>query len=236
MKHRARPVAHGSPAASAVALTLAEEGRSDERRLRIALALAVLFHLALFAVKVPVGLAEASSVAPRPRVYVLQPVRFKPPPPKVEQPLPRRRERLVPVPDPTPDEPEPLRNFELEAPPETDLDLGDIVFDPPAPPPPLPVSEPLRVGGEVLAPVKLSGPPPAYTELARRARIQGTVVLDAVIDREGDVTDVQVVEPLPMGLTESAVEALYQWHFRPGTLHGEAVPVRFLLRVEFGIQ
>jgi protein TonB len=235
MKHRTRPVAHGAPITSAVALALAEEGRSDERRLRIALALAVLFHLALFAVKVPVGLAEAPSVAPRPRVYVLQPVRFKPPPPKVEQPLPRRRERLVPVPDPTPDEPEPLRNFELEASPETDLDLGDIVFDPPAPPPPV-SNEPLQVGGEVLAPVKLSGPPPVYTELARRARIQGTVVLDAVIDREGNVTDVKVVEPLPMGLSESAVEALYQWHFRPGTLRGEAVPVRYRLRVDFGIQ
>lgn len=94
-------------------------------------------------------------------------------------------------------------------------------------------SGPLRVGGNVKAPRVLARPQPAYNEVARRARIQGIVILEAVIDKQGNVERVKVIRGLPMGLTESAVDAVKKWKFRPGTLNGQPVDVIFNLTVNF---
>ncbi len=91
----------------------------------------------------------------------------------------------------------------------------------------------LRVGGAVRPPVKLSGPGAAYTEMARKARVQGIVLLEATIDREGRVRDTRVLKGLPMGLNESARDAVHRWRFRPASRDGEAVPVYFTVMVEF---
>ncbi len=117
----------------------------------------------------------------------------------------------------------------------------------PAPEPPAsPVSSPmalrpvpeeiLRVGGEVAAPVRLSGRDPRYTEAARRAGIQGVVILEAVIDREGRVTASRVLKNLPMGLDREAQEAVKEWRFQPATRGGQPVSVYFALIVEFKLR
>src|SRR4029079_8505454 len=67
--------------------------------------------------------------------------------------------------------------------------------------------DPVRVGGEVTAPEKVSGLEPSYTEIARRARVQGVVILEATIDRSGKVTSTRVLKGLPMGLDEKARQA-----------------------------
>ena len=95
---------------------------------------------------------------------------------------------------------------------------------------------PLQAGGEVLAPKVLKHDQPAYTEEARRARLQGTVILNAVLDAQGRVNDADVLKGLPMGLTESAIEMVKQWTFQPATLNGAPVPVCYLLTVNFQIQ
>lgn len=95
------------------------------------------------------------------------------------------------------------------------------------------VSEPYRVGGEVSRPEKISGAPPVYTEIARRARIAGVVIIEAVIDEKGDVTGTKVLKGLPMGLDQSAVEAVETWKFKPATLDGQPVPVYYILTVNF---
>jgi TonB family protein len=90
-------------------------------------------------------------------------------------------------------------------------------------------------GGEITEPVRVQTPPPDYTPEARRARIQGVVVLDAVIDAEGRVASVKVLGGLPLGLTESAQEAVREWRFEPATLHGAPVAVKFILAVRFSL-
>jgi len=95
---------------------------------------------------------------------------------------------------------------------------------------------PVRVGGNVKAPVATLRIKPEYTEIARKARIEGFVVLEAVIDREGNVTEVRVIKPLPMGLDAQAVNAIRKWKFKPGTLNGQPVPVYYNLTVNFTLE
>lgn len=92
---------------------------------------------------------------------------------------------------------------------------------------------PLRVGGDVKAPKVNHRPEPEYTEVARRARVQGIVILEAIIDKQGNVDRVKVIRGLPMGLSESAVNAVKRWKFRPGTMNGRPVDVIFNLTVNF---
>jgi len=91
----------------------------------------------------------------------------------------------------------------------------------------------VRVGGSVKAPVPIHRVEPGYTESARRARIEGVVILEAIIDKDGAVHDVRILKPLPEGLDEEAIAAVRQWKFRPGTKDGQPVPVIFTLTIKF---
>ena len=77
---------------------------------------------------------------------------------------------------------------------------------------------------------------PRYTELARRAGVQGTVIVEAIIDEQGRVTNVRLIRGLPMGLDRAAVEAIQQWHFKPAMSGGRPVKVYYTLTVNFTIQ
>jgi protein TonB len=74
---------------------------------------------------------------------------------------------------------------------------------------------------------------PNYTEVARKSRIQGIVIVEAIIDKDGNVDHVKVLKGLPMGLSEEAESAVKKWKFRPGTLGGQPVDVIFNLTVNF---
>jgi TonB family protein len=88
----------------------------------------------------------------------------------------------------------------------------------------------------VTRPKKISGERPVYTEMARRARVQGVVIVESVIDEEGNVTRARVLRGLPMGLDEAALEALETWKFEPATQEGRPVPVSYTLTVNFRIE
>jgi protein TonB len=96
--------------------------------------------------------------------------------------------------------------------------------------------EPIRVFGAVTRPVFIEGPQPRYTEIARRAGVQGSVVVEAVINEQGRVTDVRVLKALPMGLDQAAVEAMRSWRFQPATLANKPVKVYYTLTVNFNLQ
>lgn len=98
----------------------------------------------------------------------------------------------------------------------------------------------LRVGGDVKAPIATTRVDPVYTEVARRARCEGIVIVEAIIDRDGNVTDARVVanlvRPAAFGLDQSALDAVKRWKFKPGTLNGQPVPVIYNLTVNFRLQ
>ncbi len=75
---------------------------------------------------------------------------------------------------------------------------------------------------------------PAYPALARTARIQGAVELQAVIGKEGRIERLQVLRGHPM-LVKAAVEAVQQWRYRPYILNGEPVEVETHVTVNFSL-
>jgi TonB family protein len=82
-------------------------------------------------------------------------------------------------------------------------------------------------------PVKIRGDSPAYTEAALRMRISGEVVLKLLIDKRGNVKEIDVIKGQPMGLTESARKAVRKWKFKPATVNGEPVEAIFELTINF---
>ncbi len=96
------------------------------------------------------------------------------------------------------------------------------------------LSRPLyRVGGGVSAPVLIYKRDPDYTEEARNAKFQGTVLLSVEIDPTGTATNIKVSRRLGMGLDEKAIEAVKQWKFKPGLKDGVPVTVAANIEVNF---
>jgi len=91
------------------------------------------------------------------------------------------------------------------------------------------------VGGGVSRPEIISSTPPVYTMLARLNKVTGTVILEATIDEHGNVTEARVLKGLPMGLDRAAVEAVKTWKFAPAVLHGQPVPVYYVLTINFRV-
>jgi TonB family protein len=91
----------------------------------------------------------------------------------------------------------------------------------------------VRVGNGVTAPVLVSKVEPEYSEEARVAKIQGTVVLTVVIGVDGHAADITLARSIGFGLDEKALDAVTQWEFKPGTRDGLPVPVMAQIEVNF---
>jgi TonB family protein len=89
---------------------------------------------------------------------------------------------------------------------------------------------------QVVPPVKLYAPMPQYTDRARKARIQGGIIVQGIVDRNGNVRDVQILKGLPLGLDAQTIEAVCSWKFRPASLEGKPVDVYWSLTMNFALQ
>jgi len=140
----------------------------------------------------------------------------------------------VPIPDPTPDEPEPIVAEEVEFVEDTDIPIDtDFVVGMPSGGPPVIDQGPMRVGGDIQEPERIHYVNPVYPELARRARMEGIVILQAVIDKQGNVTDVQMLRGLGLGLDVAASDAVQQWKYTPTFYNGRPVEVILTVTVQF---
>jgi periplasmic protein TonB len=107
------------------------------------------------------------------------------------------------------------------------------------PPPPVPIASapkgPIRVGKGLKAPRLIFGPDPVYPLLARHARVSGAVVIDAVIDTQGNIAEMRAVSGSPL-LVMAAMQALRQWKYEPTILGGQAFPVQLLVTITFELK
>ncbi len=103
---------------------------------------------------------------------------------------------------------------------------------PPPPPPEARLPRRIQVGGHVEAAKLVFQPKPEYPLLARLARIQGRVRLEAVIGRDGTIEDLKVIGGHPL-LVNAALEAVRQWRYQPTLLNGKPVEVETEIDVNF---
>lgn len=186
-------------------------------------------------------------------------------PPKPEPKIPKAKPKLVPIPDPTPNAPEPIRKNEIEeiqrileevAP---ELNIGDITA--PAGPPSRGGKGEGRyagsgrgpaqgsgfgtgdgsglytIGSGITNPVLLTKTTPAYTNEAIKQKVNGVVIIQAIIRRNGRVDSFKVLRALGFGLEEQAIQEIANnWTFRPGTKNGKPVDVLATIEVQFNLR
>ena len=110
--------------------------------------------------------------------------------------------------------------------------VGDGVAPPPAP---TVRKEPVPIGGNIRPPTRVRYIAPVYPRFALQGGVQGTVILQAVIDERGSVREVKVLRSIPL-LDDAAVQAVSQWTFTPTLLNGTPVPVVMTVTVAFALQ
>jgi TonB family protein len=90
-----------------------------------------------------------------------------------------------------------------------------------------------RIGNGISPPVLLYKKEPEYTQEARAAKLQGTVVLYVQVTPDGHATNMKVMKSLGLGMDEKAMECVSQWKFSPGLKNGVAVTVEATVEVNF---
>jgi protein TonB len=110
--------------------------------------------------------------------------------------------------------------------------IGGIISSTPVAVPKVATPQRVRVSAGVTQGLKIRDAKPNYPPLARQARIQGTVVLHAIIGKDGAITGLQLISGHPM-LAPAAIEAVKQWRYKPYLLNGEPVEVDTEVQVNF---
>jgi len=105
----------------------------------------------------------------------------------------------------------------------------------PAPPPPPEPRPPVHIISCMQMPRKIVNVDPTYPPIARAGRVEGVVILEAVLDESGRVESVRVLRTIPL-LDQAAVDAVKQWRFTPTLLSGVPVPVVMTVTVRFTLR
>lgn len=218
-------------------LLYARMSHSGEGKVKsIAIGIAVAIHIIMLLINFP---EWKTVLTPDKKDNVIVVKKYVPPPPQIErqQVVREKVTRKTPVPDPTPDEPEPIREPEPDILPEPlppDMEFVIGVPDISAPPP----TGPLIAGtGGVTNPVLIpeSRVQPEYPELARVARVEGNVIIQAVIHKDGTVGEVEVLRcnRPSLGFEPAAIEAVKKWRYKPAMQGDRPVDVYFTVVVDF---
>ena len=221
---------------------------------RYALPLSIAAHTVIIVAAVIAPLvATNSEILPTPPAmlaFVSTPALPPPPPPAPsrvapEQPLPTATSSgaapVVAPHDITAERPVPA-NRDLVGAIETGTDVvaGSFIIEgssaPPPPPTPAVVPRvPVPVGSGIKQPAKLKDVRPSYPQIARAARVQGLVIIEATIGPTGNVQDAKVLRSIPL-LDDAALDAVRQWEYTPTLLNGIPVAVIMTVTVDFRLQ
>lgn len=93
----------------------------------------------------------------------------------------------------------------------------------------------VRIGGDIKPPMKIADVRPVYPQQARDARIQGVVIMELIIDPQGNVSDAHVLRSVQL-LDNAALDAVRQWKFVPTLMNGVPVSVAMTVTVNFSLK
>jgi protein TonB len=221
-------------------------------RRALTLPASILLHAAAAFALVVVPLLTSDAI-PEPqsgvRAFLVEPMSVPPPPPPPAA-RPAAAPRVVPKPQPQTEAFVAPVEVPTEITPEQALDLGGADAGSPdgveggipggvvggivgglpeAPPPPV---APVRVGGNIREPRRLVVVQPVYPEIAVKARLQGTVVVEATVNERGRVVNVNLLQGAPL-LTDAALEAVKKWVYTPTLVNGIPTPIIMTVTVHF---
>jgi protein TonB len=232
------------------------QSEDDRKATRLAISLALTFHVLLFLIRFT-G-APGSPLPANGSISLILPIvknsgsgshgRAQTVPQRNE--TPRKAHRAIPFPDPTPDDPEPLYESVPAQVPDVVSEMGAAlsvgeVTSPSSQGDAGPKSrgpighdssgpEAFVPGPGISDPIPILRPVPYYTEEARKARIEGIVLVECIVRKDGTVDTIRVIRGLGHGLDESAVQTIStKWRFKPGTHNGQPVDVRAYVEVYF---
>ena len=114
------------------------------------------------------------------------------------------------------------------------LDVSTAAVEAP-PPPAVAPAGPITIGGNIKPPARTKYVMPEYPELARKNRVQGVVILEAIIGADGKVEDARVLRSSPL-LDQAALTAVRAWEYTPTLLNGRPTPVIMTVTVVFGLK
>jgi periplasmic protein TonB len=114
------------------------------------------------------------------------------------------------------------------------IDVGQLTVDAPPPVAPAP-SGPIVIGGNIKAPTRTRYVPPQYPDIARSARVEGVVIIEAIIGSDGKVEQARVLRSKPF-LDEAALAAVRAWEYTPTLLNDRPVPVIMTVTVQFSLR
>lgn len=208
-----------------------------------------LLHIAFLAIFVVVPLM-ATDVLPAPKsmlafIAPAQAPSVPPPAPRAAATAPQERPSAsrfaAPVEAPKGISPEPAIDFTFDSP-----TVGDVLGIPSgvgtgdaalieAPPPQLSIpQQPVRPGGKIVAPTRTKHVLPAYPRLAQMTKVEGDVLIQAVIGPDGRVREARILRSISL-LDEAALEAVRAWEYSPTLLNGQPVPVIMTVTVRFRV-
>jgi protein TonB len=95
--------------------------------------------------------------------------------------------------------------------------------------------EPVRAIGEIKQPKRIHYVNPVYPEIARQARVEGTVIIEATTDIYGRVQQVKLLKSVPL-LDQAAIDAVKQWVYEPMVINGRPRGVIFVVTVTFSLK
>jgi TonB family protein len=173
---------------------------------------------------VPASAAVATQQRPAPAEAAAQPPGVVPAPTEVPTAVPAAIAPTEAPPTQVPATP-------TFAPPPTQVPVVEA-------PPKVRAGDLVALAGDVIPPEPMYTPTPAYPPVAERQHIEGTVLLDVLVDENGSVQDIKVLRGVKpdLGLDAAAVDAVRTWRYRPATKEGVRVKVRTTLAITFKLK
>jgi len=232
-------------------LTAADPAVQGRRAITLPVSIALHTAAALGLVVAPLLLSDA---IPEPqsgvRAFLVEPLAVPAPPPPPPAARPAAAPQVKAKPQPQPEAFVAPIEIPTEIVPEEALDLGGLDSGAPGgveggvpggvvggiigglPDAPPPQAKPVRVGGVVREPRRLSAVSPVYPMLAIQARLQGTVIIEATVNERGRVVDATVLQGVPL-FNDSALDAVKKWTYTPTLVNGVPTPVIMTVTVRF---